>query len=113
MGKGHYYGGGTLIGPRSRIGRAPLRGGTDCKASSEARRIARAKEKADQRKLIRKNERLAKKLQKLWQEERGKAHFEQLTERARLRRRSVNPDRQTESALAQALRAVGLVGDDD
>ena len=112
MGKGHYHGGGTLVGPRSRISRAPVRGGTECKATAEARRIARVTEKAEQRKLIRKNERLAKKLGKLWQEERGKALFERLTEEGRLKVRVQSSSPRSESALAQALRKAGLIADE-
>jgi hypothetical protein len=64
--------------------------------------------KAEQRKLIKRNERLAKKLAKLWQEERGKALFQQLTKQVRLE----EPTPMIESALAQALRAAGFVPDD-
>ena len=112
MGKGHYLGGGSLAGPRGRIGRAPGRGGTDCKASAEARRVARAKQKAEQRKLIKRNEKLARKLGKLWQEERGKALFQRLAGAA-LPISCTDKTLPTESALAQALREAGLIPDND
>ena len=113
MAKGHYHGGGTLIGPRGRIGRAPLRGGTECKASAEARRVARKTEKAEQRKRIAKSEHLIRKLAKLWQEERGKAHFRRLTQEAMQDRRTrMTGSQETESSLSQALRAAGLVPDE-
>ena len=111
MGKGHYFGGGTLIGPRSRIGRGPLRGGSGSKAAAEARRVAKKAKEAEQKKRIAKNERLVKKLAKLWQEERGKAHFQRLAQNGRLARRTPKVSSRGGSALAQALRASGLVGD--
>lgn len=111
MGKGHYHGGGTLIGPKGRIGRAPSRGGSGCKAAAEARRVARKKKKAEQKKRIAKNERLIQKLPKLWQEERGMELFQHLSKRAEQRRQRSIDSEQTESALAQALKAAGLIPD--
>ena len=91
MGKGHYRGGGTLIG-FGRVSNAKGRTsgvGSSGAALREQRRKAEKKKRAAIAKKIAINVKLARKLGKLWEEEKNRALYEKLARDQRAKRSSL------------------------
>jgi hypothetical protein len=97
MGKGHYPGGGTLIG-RGAITKAKGRSGgigQSGAALREQRRVAERKRKQEAAEKIKANEKIVRQVGKQWAAEKGERHYERL----------VLDQRASTAPLAAALRA--------
>lgn len=95
VGKGHYHGGGTLVGPKGEPSAKPSTSSRGSSAATiEARHQARKTEAAAQKRKADANQKLIMKLARQWQEEKGRAHFAKLTE-------------QREEPLGKVLKRVG------
>lgn len=80
MGKGHYHGGGTLIGFGSVAKTKGRSGGVGSSRAAlrEQRQLAERKKRQETAAKIKANVRLARKLGKQWNEARARARYEEL-----------------------------------
>lgn len=106
MGKGHYHGGGTLIGfgTTSRRSKGGGRGlNLSSPADQQKARLAEKKRKKAIAAKIAKNEKIVKRLSDQWLAEKGRKHYERLVAEAR----------EKTSPLAAALRQAMRAADDE
>ena len=79
MSKGHYNGGGTLVGPSgSTIGKRPKQGGQGVAAAVEIRRKAKAKKAEADNLRFKAIKKLLPKLEKQWKEENDLVDYQRL-----------------------------------
>ena len=105
MAKGSYLGGHTVLrGPRGQVPRSPMRTRSSSTGPEHEKRKAALKEKNQATaKQIRQNEKLARKLSKQWQEERGRRLFTELTRKRGAERLSDALDRATATSPGRSL----------